>query len=236
MTLVQSVVSRLEFVVSAVVPRPHFGEAHTGFHSRFGRQQNIGRIVFVSKQRSASETAESGQIIQLRDPGFSALLAWLIPGLGHLYQRRTAKGILFSISILSIFFYGLFLGRGRVVYAAWGPQEIRWHYFSQVGVGLPALPALVQYQLVKSGKEPFFPKSRFMVPPTTTGHDNELHQLHRHLNRYFELGSVYTVIAGLLNMLVIYDAWAGPAYAIRRRDDDEALDRHADEKLNVPSF
>ncbi len=32
----------------------------------------------------------------------------------------------------------------------------------------------------------------------------------RRLGRSFDIGSLYTVIAGLLNLLVIYDAWAGP--------------------------
>lgn len=171
----------------------------------------------------ASATAVAEPVsapVNLRDRGLAALLAWLVPGLGHFYQRRTAKGALFMTTILTIFFMGLFIGQGRVVYAAWGPQETRWHYLSQVGVGLPALPALVQWQLVKSGKEPFFGKSRFMVPPGFNGPENELHLLHRNLNRRFELGSVYTMIAGLLNMLVIYDAWGGAAYAGRREEDE----------------
>jgi hypothetical protein len=33
------------------------------------------------------------------------------------------------------------------------------------------------------------------------------------LNRRFDLGTVYTVIAGLLNILAIYDAFAGPVEA-----------------------
>lgn len=173
------------------------------------------------KTSAAAEPEPATSPIDLRDRGFAALLAWLVPGLGHLYQRRTAKGALFMTTILTIFFMGLFIGQGRVVYASWGPQEVRWHYLSQVGVGLPALPALVQWQLTKSGKEPLFGKSRFMVPPGGPGHENELHLLHRNLNRRFELGTVYTMIAGLLNMLVVYDAWSGPAHPGRRRDDDE---------------
>ena len=33
---------------------------------------------------------------------------------------------------------------------------------------------------------------------------------HRRLGRWFEIGTLYTMLAGMLNMLVIYDAWAGP--------------------------
>ena len=56
----------------------------------------------------------------------------------------------------------------------------------------------------------------FMVPPRERGAHGPnklqptLHDLHRVLNRYFELAWVFTTIAGLLNVLVIYDAWAGP--------------------------
>jgi hypothetical protein len=36
-----------------------------------------------------------------------------------------------------------------------------------------------------------------------------------------ELGWVYTVIAGVLNIMVIYDAVAGPAFLASRRKDEE---------------
>lgn len=175
---------------------------------------------------------ETGKAHELRDPTIAALLAWLIPGAGHFYQRRSAKGALFSVCILTTFFYGLFLGEGRVVYAAWKP-ETRWHYFGQIGVGLPALPALIQAQRVRTGKAPFFASSRFMVPPERRNDAlDELHLLNRRLHRYFELGSIYTVIAGLLNMLAIYDAWAGPAFILRKKpgeEDDEGVPAAAGE-------
>jgi uncharacterized protein DUF6677 len=46
-----------------------------------------------------------------------------------------------------------------------------------------------------------------MAPPATPA---ELSDWYKTLNRYFELGTVYTMIAGLLNILAIYDAWGGP--------------------------
>jgi hypothetical protein len=30
------------------------------------------------------------------------------------------------------------------------------------------------------------------------------------LGHFFEIGTLYTMLAGMLNVLVIYDAWAGP--------------------------
>jgi hypothetical protein len=76
----------------------------------------------------------------------SGLLAYLIPGLGHFYQGRWFKGCVYSVCILSTYFLGLKLGEGAVVYS---PPKARGNsalmlYIAQVGVGLPALPAVYQ--------------------------------------------------------------------------------------------
>jgi hypothetical protein len=58
-----------------------------------------------------------------------------------------------------------------------------------------------------------------MVPPKD---DLELAEWHRILNRNFELGTVFTMIAGLLNILVIYDAWGGPMqYAEDKKEKEK---------------
>jgi len=49
----------------------------------------------------------------------------------------------------------------------------------------------------------------FQAPRDT----HELDQLHGDLNRRFDIASVFTWIAGLLNLLAIWDAADGPAYA-----------------------
>jgi TM2 domain-containing membrane protein YozV len=157
-------------------------------------------------------------VVVLRNPGIAAVLAWLVPGAGHLYQRRTGKGILFFVTILSTFFFGLYLGDGKVVYASWRPGDIRWAYICQVGVGLAALPALAQAYRAPDG-----PAIGLMAPPDLTrgGEGGELGQWNKNLHRYFELGTVYTMIAGLLNILVIYDAFAGPVDSSEVVEDDE---------------
>ena len=45
--------------------------------------------------------------VDLKDPVVAALLAWFLPGAGHLYQGRHAKGILYMACILTTFFFGL---------------------------------------------------------------------------------------------------------------------------------
>jgi len=167
--------------------------------------------------------------IDLKDPRLAAFLAWLIPGLGHLYQGRTGKGILFFVCILGTFFYGLYIGGGRVVYASSPSIFTRWQYFCQLGVGVPAMPALVQTMRVNRGKEPLRPFGRdFMRPPQMRGgpfesddttnasstaevaSPDELAKWNYEYGDLFDLGTVFTVIAGLLNILVIYDAYGGP--------------------------
>jgi hypothetical protein len=167
------------------------------------------------------------QPVLLKEPLLSAFLGWLIPGAGHIYQGRWAKGVLFSICILGTFFYGLFLGQGRVVYASWRSEDLRLAYLCQVGVGLPALPALVQTFRVSHDKEPLF---NIMVPPRLNPDPrlDELALWHKDLGRYFELGTVYTMIAGLLNVLAIYDAYGGPLRLEPEATKDTSKDKSKD--------
>ena len=72
-------------------------------------------------------------------------------------------------------------------------------------MGLPALPALIQSTLQDRGFGPIF--WGFMAEPA----QNALNGLHPRLGKLVEIGTIYTTIAGLLNLLAIYDAYEGPA-------------------------
>ena len=48
--------------------------------------------------------------------------------------------------------------------------------------------------------------------------DDSLNAVHTYGDKIMDLGWVYTVIAGVLNILVIYDALAGPAFLPRQPD------------------
>lgn len=157
----------------------------------------------------ANPPAESTLQIDLRNPSTAALLAWLWPGAGHLYQRRYAKAVLFMVCILGTYFFGLALGEGKVVYAAWNQFDRRWQYPLQLGVGLPAMPALVQSFVVRRGGEPVL--GGLMRPPQPPEAEKDtLAEWQHRLNIRFELGTLYTMVAGLLNILAIWDAYAGP--------------------------
>lgn len=161
--------------------------------------------------------------VDLRNPTVAAVWAWLWPGAGHLYQRRYAKGILFMICVLGTYFFGLAIGGGHVVYASWTKTDKRWKYIFQVGVGLPALPALVQTQRVMSGREPLL--GGLMAPPqdqpVRPDENDELAQWHLRYHSFFELGELYTMVAGLLNVLAIYDAFVGPAVPETKDESDK---------------
>jgi hypothetical protein len=204
--------------------------------------------------------------IDLKDPRLAAFLAWLVPGLGHIYQGRTGKGILFSVCILGTFFYGLYIGGGRVVYASTAdffsrpaqgdaPRRFgfaaavmeRWQYVCQAGVGLPAMPALVQRARIRNHKQPLF-GDNFMRPPYDAKYPppnadfldskdqtvepeeirivqnpDELSKWNYDLGENFEIGTVFTVIAGLLNIIVIFDAYGGPLIipALEKKPEDD---------------
>ena len=50
----------------------------------------------------------------------------------------------------------------------------------------------------------------FDRPPYRQFRGDELSLWQRRLGRWFEFGTLYTMLAGMLNILAIYDAFAGP--------------------------
>ena len=196
-----------------------------------------------------AENNES-QSIQLKDPLIAGVLAWLIPGLGHFYQGRNAKGALYMICILGTFLYGLYLGGskdvgwGRAVYYSFRPNDWRLPWLCQIGVGLPTAPmTLLQSELQD---KPLF--DGFMAPPALhlpEPVDNNgppanlpapgqmsLAEINRLLPRYFEMGTVYTMIAGLLNILAVYDACCGPvpSESVNTEDDEKPQGKREEAK------
>ena len=119
------------------------------------------------------------------------------------------------------------LGWGRSVYFSWRVGDKRLPYLCQLGVGLSALPALVQAHRVREGKEPWL--NYFMAPPELSEAEDLLDEyppytldtLQRKLHRFFEFGTVYTMVAGLLNVLAIYDAWGGPVFPEKDKEEEE---------------
>jgi hypothetical protein len=173
--------------------------------------------------------------INLKDPVMAAFLAWLIPGLGHLYQGRIAKAVLFFVCIMGLYGYGVYLGGsselgyGRAVYFAFRDDEWRLPYLCQIGVGLPSLPACVQAMRMSHGKVVFFngfmaPPRSFKAPPDESDPNAQqptLDTLNRVLNWDFELATTLTMIAGLLNVLAMCDAAGGPVVSLPAKKEEQ---------------
>lgn len=156
----------------------------------------------------------------------AGFLSYLIPGMGQVYQGRVGKGLLFFFGLYLLFFYGMWMGQWRNVWLPdvsdmpqlqiggnqlKGVPSALWYrpqFMGQFWIGAAAWPAVVQYINYDRAKDagPFFGK--FQRTPT----EDELNDIQRRASKRWDLGWVYTVIAGVLNLLVIYDAFAGAMF------------------------
>jgi hypothetical protein len=178
------------------------------------------------------------------DP-LAAVLSYLIPGLGQVMQGRIAKGVLFFVCLYGLFFYGMWLGKMKNVWLPDATQlpdvelfgskltgvpkalSYRPQFLGQFWIGVAAWPAVLQY--AASGDNPDDPGKPLPVLGTymRTPPEKELNALQRDGNKRWDLGWVYTLIAGVLNVLVVYDALAGPAV---RDEDHPDREKPADPK------
>jgi hypothetical protein len=150
-----------------------------------------------------------------RHPELAAFLAFLIPGLGHLYLGRKVKGLVAFVALVGLYVAGVVISGGECV----SLDKQNGHYvaiFGQVGAGLPTGIALLsahRYDVKKAlgmeaGEPPEDPTDQPSRPEFVA-------MLPR-----FDTGLLYTTIAGLLNLLLIYDALLGsPGAALRREED-----------------
>lgn len=166
------------------------------------------------------------------DP-IAAFLSFVLPGLGQVVQGRISKGFLFFFSLYGLFFYGMAMGQWKNVWIP-QPQDVtpseilgyklegtplalwnRREYLGQFWMGAAAWPAIVQYMTYDKSKDsgPIF--GTFQRCPT----EEVLNHLQNHGDKRWDLGWMFTVIAGVLNLLIIYDAFAGPMV----REEDEPL-------------
>jgi hypothetical protein len=161
----------------------------------------------------------------------AAFLGYLVPGLGQIYQGRVGKGVLFLVCIYTLFAYGVYLGQGKNVYLPdetklprlyllskgnalfrgglelTGPAAAVGHriqFLGQFWMGIAVWPAMIQY----ASKEPIGILDGYQREPS----EDALNELQRNGDKSWDLGWVFTVIAGVLNIMVIYDALAGPAF------------------------
>jgi hypothetical protein len=166
---------------------------------------------------------------------FAGVLSYLVPGLGQISQGRFGKGVMFMVILLAMFIYGQALGGWRNVFMPLLeendkialPKPLasvynRWHYAGQFWIGIAAWPAIWQFYgmpVPAEEQHPFW--HNLQRPPDLAGNDErELNAFYTDSDKTPDLGWVYTVIAGMLNILVIYDAIMGPAFPARRSEEE----------------
>jgi hypothetical protein len=94
----------------------------------------------------------------------------------------------------------------------------RWHFAGQFWIGISAWPAIWQYAnlpVPSAETNPFWHNYQ-RVP-----NEEDLNNALRDTDKTPDLGWVFTVIAGMLNILVIYDAFAGPAFPTRPGSEEK---------------
>ena len=106
----------------------------------------------------------------------ACLLAWLVPGAGHLYLGRLRKGLLLMASVGALFLLGVALGARLQVYFGLDDPLALLRSLAQVGMGVPYF--LARALGYEAGRI------------TAVTH---------------EYGNTFTEVGGLLNVLVILD-------------------------------
>lgn len=128
------------------------------------------------------EGLEKGGGGEERDPRVALLLAWLVPGLGHLYLGKRFKGIGFFVLLSATYATGVIISQGLSV--SW--EHHSYAFIAQIGAGL--------YTLLTAAWTRF--QGNVRIP--------------EHTVPYMDTGLLYTMVAGLLNFLVIHDVVDAP--------------------------
>jgi hypothetical protein len=120
---------------------------------------------------------DKAQALSTMNPTAVTIVAWLVPGLGHLIQRRYIRGLLIMAAIFIMFFAGLGM-QGKVYSFNTGDLLDILGFVGDIGSGL------------------LYAAARMM----NWGIGN----IHRAVADY---GTKYIVVAGLLNIVATVDAY-----------------------------
>lgn len=120
----------------------------------------------------------------LRAP-LAGFLAWLVPGLGHIYLGHRTRGLILLVTITATFWSGVAIGG---VAGTVNRQQRKLWFVAQIGAGSHTLVAAAMTE---------------RVLPTLPSRHGKVY-----LGNWSaaEVGVHYTGVAGLLNLLVIIDA------------------------------
>lgn len=128
----------------------------------------------------ASKTTTADRARAAAEPGTLVLLclaAWAVPGAGHLWMGRRQKGLVFLLALPAMFVIGLLL-HGRIFSMELSEPLVALAAVADMGIGLAWLAA----RMSDAGAG--------TVTSVT-----------------YEYGNCFLIVAGLLNFLVILDAF-----------------------------
>lgn len=115
----------------------------------------------------------------------AGLLTWLVPGLGHLFLGDRARGLILMVTITVTFWAGIAIGGVRTTV---DPQQRGLWFTAQLCAGGHTLTAYAIQRSVNQDR------------------DNALASIARTHWRASDIGVHYTGVAGLLSLLVVFDA------------------------------
>ena len=165
----------------------------------------------------------------------AAVLAWAIPGAGHLYVGRTVRGIILFVMIGAMFWSGVALGGIMTV----DNRNERWWFIAQMNTGVHGLIGWYrsnrEYRKIDTEIAERFDTEPSMIASNTGPNQyssdvsNALHAKDLALVApTATVAFVYAGVAGLLNLLCVFDALM--LAILGRRGEPDAPDRKQDDK------
>ncbi len=95
----------------------------------------ILNMVAMAHAHLAARTRQPDLDPKCLRPVVAVLLAWLVPGLGHVFQGRRARGLVVFVVLVGLFALGTYLAEGSNL-----SRERHFYYWSgQFMLGLPAI-------------------------------------------------------------------------------------------------
>ena len=132
-----------------------------------------------------------------------AIFGWIIPGLGHFSIGERSRGVLILAGVLFLWVCGIFIGGVDSV----DRKEDRLWFLAQAGAGPIAFAVDgLNSSLLKSGR---FGEIMDAPNPRDRGRSLQVSSLKSvaHMNEY---GTLFTALAGLMNVVALLDAGSRP--------------------------
>jgi hypothetical protein len=148
-----------------------------------------------------NETTDEEQPVHLA----AGALGWILPGLGHFRIGEARRGRLVMLGVLGLFLTGVLVGGVDCV----DRREDGLWFLAQGGVGpIAFLTDALNVWLLKSGRV------GTMLPMTLPNGAMTQVNSFRGVGVVNDMGTLFTSMAGLMNVAALLDAMRGPRKAV----------------------